>query len=103
MSDGRRGWSRRAFVRDLSIAGTAGVLGAHPRRLGAEPPLETTRIRLGWAGGACNAPKYVAEEVLRAEGFTEVQDVNKNAKNLSSRRLKALSLGGADFDLQFLP
>ena len=49
MSDGHNGWSRRAFVRDLSIAGTVGLLGAHPRKLGAEPPLETTRIRLEWA------------------------------------------------------
>jgi NitT/TauT family transport system substrate-binding protein len=103
MSDGRRGWSRRAFVRDLSIAGTAGFLGAHPGRLGAEPPLETTTIRLEWAGGACNAPKYVAEALLRAEGFTDVQYVNKDAKNLSSRRLKALSSGESDFDLMFVP
>jgi len=54
-------------------------------------------------GGACQAPKYVAEELLRAEGFGDVQYVNKNAPNVSSRRLKALSSGETDFDLMFLP
>src|SRR5262245_19426207 len=103
MSDRREAWSRRAFVRDLSIAGTAGLLAAHPRRLDARPSLETTRIRLDWTGGACNAPKYVAEELLRAEGFTDVQYLNKDAKNLSARRLKGLSSGEIDFDLQFVP
>src|SRR5262249_34056716 len=103
MSDGGRGWSRRAFVRDLSIAGAVGFLGASPPRLGAEPPPETPRIRLDWAGGACTAAKYVVEELLRAEGFTDVQYLNKDAKNLSSRRLKALSSGEVDFDLMFVP
>ena len=103
MCDGRPGLGRRAFVRDLSITGAVAFLGAPPRGLGAEPSLETTRIRLEWAGGTCQAPKYVAEELLRAEGFTDVQYVNKDAKNLTSRRLKAVSSGEADFDLQFVP
>jgi NitT/TauT family transport system substrate-binding protein len=40
---------------------------------------------------------------LRAEGFTDVQYVNREAKNLTSRRLAALSAGESDFDLHFVP
>ena len=104
MSDQRPGgWSRREFLTKVTLAGTAGFLGLEPSSFAAEPPLETTRIRLEWAGGTCQAPKYVVEELLRAEGFTDVQYVNKDAKHLSSRRLKALSSGETDFDLQFVP
>jgi len=103
MNDRLKDPSRRAFVRDLSVAATVGLFAANPRRLDAQPPLETTRIRLEWAGGACNAPKYVAKELLRAEGFTDVQYVNEHATNLNARRLKALSSGEVDFDLHFVP
>ena len=103
MSDRREGYGRREFVCGLTLAGTAGLISGVARPTAAEPPPETTRIRLEWAGGTCNAPKYVAEELLRAEGFTDVQYVNRDAKNLTSRRLKALSSGEADFDLQFVP
>jgi NitT/TauT family transport system substrate-binding protein len=97
------GWSRREFLTNLSLAGGAALLGLQSDVAAAEPPLETTRIRLEWAGGTCQAPKYVVEELLRAEGFTDVQYVNKDAKHLNSRRLKALSSGETDFDLQFVP
>src|SRR5262245_52438101 len=95
-------WSRREFLTNLSLAGGAALLGLQSDVAAAEPPLETTRIRLEWAGGTCQAPKYVVEELLRAEGFTDVQYVNKDAKNMVSRRLKALSSGETDFDLIFV-
>jgi NitT/TauT family transport system substrate-binding protein len=38
----------------------------------AEPPPETTTIRLPHAAAVCTAPQYVAEELLRGEGFTEI-------------------------------
>jgi NitT/TauT family transport system substrate-binding protein len=99
----RESWSRREIVSGLTLAWTAGLVGGAAWPAAAEPPPETTRIRLEWAGGACNAPKYVAEELLRSEGFMDVQYVNREAKNLTSRRLKALSSGEADFDLMFAP
>jgi NitT/TauT family transport system substrate-binding protein len=40
-------------------------------RRAAEGPLETTTVRLG-KGSLCGAPAYLAEELLRAEGFTDV-------------------------------
>jgi len=96
-------WDRREFLRGAAVAGIAGFVGLQPEPALAEPPPETMRIRLEGAGGTCRAPKYVAEELLRAEGFTDLQYVNSEAPNLSSRRLKALSSGETDFDLQFLP
>ena len=52
--------------------GAAGLLGLHTRRVAAEPPPETTRIRLVQIPGICQAPQYVAEALLHSEGFTEV-------------------------------
>jgi len=67
-------WSRREFLAGLSLAGTAGLLGLGPRPGAAEPPPETTTIRLGQGKGTiCLAPNFMAEEFLRAEGFTDIQ------------------------------
>jgi NitT/TauT family transport system substrate-binding protein len=68
--------SRRHFLASLSAAGAAGIIGARPS-LAAEPPPEVTTLRLrrdspGY-GFICYAPEYVAEELLRAEGFTDIQ------------------------------
>jgi NitT/TauT family transport system substrate-binding protein len=57
----------------MTLAGTAGLLGVHARPVAAEPPPETTRIRLIKFGSACQAPLYLSEELLRTEGFTDVQ------------------------------
>ena len=68
------GWSRREFL-GMTLAGTAGLLGLKPESLAAEPPPETTRIRLHRIPGICIAPQYIAEELLKAEGFIDVQYV----------------------------
>jgi NitT/TauT family transport system substrate-binding protein len=41
--------------------------------------LETTRIRLSQIAGICIAPQYVAADLLKAEGFTDVQYVETGA------------------------
>ena len=66
--------SRRHFLASASLAAAAGVLGARGS-LADEGPPETTTIRLGKIPGICIAPQYVAEELLRAEGFTDVRYV----------------------------
>ena len=48
--------------------------------MAAEPPPETTRIRLIQIPNICKAPQYVAEELLRCEGFTEVHYLKKELK-----------------------
>jgi NitT/TauT family transport system substrate-binding protein len=73
MSDRRERWSRRKFVGGLTLAGTASLLGMRAEDAAAEPPPETTRLRLLKFPSLCLAPQYVAEELLRAEGFREVQ------------------------------
>jgi len=67
--------SRRSFLGKVTLAGTAGLLGLHPRLVAAEPPPETTKIRLVKIPAMCLVPEYLAEELLRLEGFTEVEYV----------------------------
>ena len=66
--------TRRRFLTTLSFAGAAGFVGA-PRALAAEGTLETTTVRIVKEPGICIAPQYVAERLLRAEGFTDVRYV----------------------------
>ena len=75
MSDRRESWSRRDFVKGLTLVGTAGLLGFQPEHSAAELPPETTRLRLVRENSICLAPQYVAEELLKAEGFTSVEYV----------------------------
>src|SRR5262245_38397313 len=67
-----RPFSRRRFLGGVMLAGTAGLLGVHPKPVAAEPPLETTTIRLTRNPSICPAPQYITEELLHSEGFTDV-------------------------------
>src|SRR6266540_3735120 len=69
--------NRRRFLRQLSTSGMAGSLGLRAVGVDAEPRLETTKLRLVKIPSICQAPQYVADELLRAEGFTDVQYVPK--------------------------
>jgi NitT/TauT family transport system substrate-binding protein len=69
------GWNRREFLSTLSLAGAAGFLGLRSESVAAEPPLETTKLKLMEINAICVAPVYVATELLRAEGFTDVKYV----------------------------
>jgi NitT/TauT family transport system substrate-binding protein len=64
-------WSRRAFLRALTLAGPAGLVAVRAAPVAAEPPPETTRLAIVQAG-VCFAPQYVAEALLRAEGFSDL-------------------------------
>ena len=66
--------TRRRFLTTLSLAGAVSLLGPAPA-LAAEGALETTTIRLAKIANVCIAPQYLAEELLRAEGFTDVRYV----------------------------
>jgi NitT/TauT family transport system substrate-binding protein len=92
------GWTRRTFLSKLTLAGTAGLLGWHPRPVAAEPPPETTKIRLMRRPAICAAPEYLAEEFLWGEGFTEVQYVTTTGGAGIS---KALASGEADISMVF--
>jgi NitT/TauT family transport system substrate-binding protein len=88
--------SRRDFLATLSAAATGGMLG--PRGpLAGDGPLETTRLRLRREPGfICSAPTYVAEELLRADGFTDIRYVPVQA-GLSVTQM--IARGDIDFTL----
>src|SRR6266446_6796123 len=89
--------TRRRFLTTLTLAGGAGLAGM-PRVLAAEPPPETTSVRVIRNPSICLAPQYVAEELLRAEGFTDVRYVTVPPR-ISFE--EALGRGEADFSLNF--
>jgi NitT/TauT family transport system substrate-binding protein len=91
--------SRRRFLGGLTFAGTAGPLGLLPRPAAAEPPPETTRIRVHHSVSLCLAPQYVAEELLRAEGFTEIHYVPPGEPDTPG----GLASGAADISNDFAP
>jgi NitT/TauT family transport system substrate-binding protein len=94
------GWSRREFL-ELTLAGTAGLLGLQPESLAAEQPPETTRLRLIQAPSICQAPQYVAEEFLQGEGFAEVQYVKQEGTAGTVWMEKALASGEADIGMHY--
>src|SRR6478735_1406954 len=66
--------SRRGFLATLSSASAASLVCAQSS-FAQEAPPETTTIRLAKIPGICIAPQYVAEELLRGEGFTDIRYV----------------------------
>ena len=75
-----RSWNRREFLKTAALAGTGTLLGLRSDAFAAEPPPETTKIRLAYhSGSLCHAPLYVAEDFLRGEGFSDVQYVKTTA------------------------
>jgi NitT/TauT family transport system substrate-binding protein len=91
------GWTRRRFLGGLTLAGTAGLLGLRARPSAAEPPPETTTLRLIEIGASCVAPQYIAEELLKAEGFTDVRYLG------GVDPWRALASGTFDIASPFLP
>jgi len=87
--------TRRRFLTTVSLAGAAGLLHA-PVLQAAEEPLETTTVRLA-KRGLCNAPEYVAEELLRAEGFTEIRYINIPGATTS----EAIAQGEVDLSMGY--
>jgi NitT/TauT family transport system substrate-binding protein len=92
------GWSRREFLGGLALMGMGRFLGLPPKAVAAEPPPETTRIRLARSPAICVAPEYVAEDLLQGEGFTEVQYVKR--ESLRDKNA-ALAAGEVDLTLYF--
>src|SRR6516162_8147954 len=90
--------TRRRFLAGKSMAGAAGLLRS-PTSLAAEEVLETTSVRLSKTPSICIAPQYVAEELLRAEGFTDIRYVNLGE---STPRAQAIAHGLVDFSANFV-
>jgi len=71
------GWTRRQFLSTATLAGSGAFFGLQPEGLSAEPPAETKALRIGVdSSSVCGtAPKLLAEDSLRGEGFTDLQYV----------------------------
>jgi NitT/TauT family transport system substrate-binding protein len=89
--------SRRRFLAGLSAAGSVGLVplaGSTAAEAAAgEPALETTRVRLmvNPKVSDCFTPIYASEELLRIEGFTDIEYVLSGGPEF------------ADFDWMFAP
>jgi NitT/TauT family transport system substrate-binding protein len=90
---------RRDFLKGLTAAGAAGVLGSRRARANERPP-EVTTIRIPKLQGICLAPLYVSEELLRAEGFTEIRYVETRG---GAPNIQKLARGDIDFSMVFAP
>jgi NitT/TauT family transport system substrate-binding protein len=91
--------SRRRFLSALSSVGALGLVGARPS-LAQDGPPETTTVRLGKIYGICIAPQLVAEDLLRAEGFTDIRYV---ATLAGIPAAQALARGEFDFTTNYTP
>jgi NitT/TauT family transport system substrate-binding protein len=87
--------SRRHVLTTLVLGTTARLLGARGA-FAAEGPPETSTVRFTKLPATCLAPQYAADELLRAEGFTDVRYVDSVIG-------KAPARGSVDFDMGFVP
>lgn len=83
--------SRRQFLQQASALGAVSLVGM-PATTWAEPRPEVRKIRLINFPAICLAPGYLAQELLHAEGFEEVEYVDL----LVNTPFAALGSGRAD-------
>ena len=86
--------SRRHFLTQLATVGVAGLAGlgaAGGSSFAAEPPPEITTIRFARDEATCIAPE-AAQELLRAEGFTDIRNVDVTAARV--QRAEVAKSGG---------
>jgi NitT/TauT family transport system substrate-binding protein len=95
-----KGWTRRRFPSGLTVAGAAGLLGWRPQPVAAEPPPETTRIRLVKVPSICRAPQFIAEALLAGEGFTEVHYLQDADGGVGTRQ--TLAAGEVDLSMTYV-
>jgi NitT/TauT family transport system substrate-binding protein len=70
----RIGQTRRRILSTLGLGAAAGLVHI-PRSL-AEGRLETTTVRIVKTPSICQAPAYVAAQLLRDEGFTDIRYID---------------------------
>jgi NitT/TauT family transport system substrate-binding protein len=87
--------ARRSFLARAPVAGLAALAALRHSVAHAEPPPETRRIRIVHVPAVCFAPQYLAEDLLRLEGFTEIQYLSLGTRSGPD----ALADGRADFTM----
>ena len=94
-------WSRREFLSAAALAGTGSLLRLPSDALAAEPPAETNKVRVIENSEICaGTPLIVAQELLKAEGFTDVRSVKKAT---GTDGVAAVAMGEADFSITAAP
>jgi NitT/TauT family transport system substrate-binding protein len=88
--------TRRDLLR--GVAGTVGLFGWPPGHASAEPPPETTRLRIAQQPSICVAPQFIVTDLLKAEGFTDI----KYEKMTVAAVTKALASGEIDISMNFV-
>jgi NitT/TauT family transport system substrate-binding protein len=88
--------TRRQVLTSMTAAGTAALLGPQ-KSLAEQAPPETSTVRICRQTGTCTATQYVAEDLLRADGFTEVHFEG------GAPCAKTVGLGEVDFGLAMAP
>ena len=91
--------NRRAFLRKAALGGATAIVGVRPGAGFAQPPLETSRIRLSQSIAICTAPQLVAGELLKSEGFADVQYQDRSRPTTGA--LPAVASGAADIGITF--
>jgi NitT/TauT family transport system substrate-binding protein len=71
---------RNCLIRASAIAASS-VLAPYARLAAADAEPEIKKLRLVHAPSICVAPQYLAEELLRLEGFTEIQYLPLGSRN----------------------
>src|SRR5262249_61779965 len=89
--------NRRRFLATLAATGAAGLVRGRSS-LAQDAPPETTTIRLVKSPRLCIGPQYAAEELLRAEGFTDIRYVLSDA---GLNQPRAIARDEVDFTLHF--
>ena len=92
---------RRVLMQALAAAGAVGLCGRFASTAGAEPPPETTRIRLPKVPSACVAPNYVAEALLRAEGFDRIEYIGTGVQGAGVPGAQRMGAGEVDIGMNF--
>ncbi len=92
---------RRVLMQALAAAGAVGLCGRFASTAVAEPPPETRRIRLPKVPSACLAPQYVAEALLRAEGFDQIEYVGDGMQYSGLPGMQRMGAGQVDIGMNF--
>jgi NitT/TauT family transport system substrate-binding protein len=93
--------NRRDFLASASLAGAASLL-SRCASFAQEAPPETTTLRIPTGSLICNAPTYIADELLHAEGFTDIQHVPVTPER-SAGPPEPMERGELDFGMVYTP
>ena len=91
--------TRRRVIATLAAVGATSMLKG-PRAMASDGPLERTAVRFMRIPSICYAPEYAVEDLLRAEGFTDIRFVDVAS---TAEVTEAIASGTGDFNLHFAP